>query len=94
MDDLSRVSVLRLLDPGERVGPVRQKLNAYLADPKKYSCKLLQLGEAIVALRIVRNDTNAITCEMLRIGLKGDRASIDRFAIADTLATAVVAKKK
>ena len=94
MDDLSRVSDLRLLDPGERVGPVREKLSAYLADPKKYSCKLLQLGEAIVALRIVRNDTNAITCEMLRIGLKADRAWIDRFAIADTLATAVAAKKR
>ena len=51
--------------------------------------KLLQLGERIVALRVIGNDANAITCDMMRISRRAEGATIDRFAIADTLAEAI-----
>ena len=94
VDDLSRLSEVCLLDPGERAGPTKEKLNAYLAEPGRYTCKLLQLGERIVALRVVRNNANAMKCEMMRIGRKTDGLTIGRFAIADTLAAAVATDKK
>ena len=94
VDDLSRLSEICFLDPGERAGPAKEKLNAYLAEPDRYTCKLLQLGERIVALRVVRNDANAMNCEMMRTGRRTEVVTIDRFAIAETLAAAIATDKK
>lgn len=94
VDDLSRLSEACLLEPDERAGPAKEKLNAYLAEPARYTCKLLQLGERIVALRVMGNDANAITCDMMRISRRAEGATIDRFAIADTLAAAIETNKK
>lgn len=75
---------------GERKGNFREKLDSFLADPKKYECQLLCRGTEPVALRVCTPSSNRIlSVPFARLASAGDRATFERYLIAGTIYKAV-----
>lgn len=88
-DHLASLSLEPFLNYREKKGKFREKLEAMLADPDNNECELLRSDSDILAIRILRHETNDIlTILLARVKNLADRLLFGRFLIADTISKA------
>ncbi len=93
--DLSRLSEFSLVEAGERHGPLIEKLNSFLVRPDIFECMLLEIGNTVVALRVLsKGGSGDIGCPIIRISRELDRPTIERFVVSDTITRAIAEKKQ
>ena len=89
-DDLTNFPLNSFLEPGERKGKFREKLESLIAQPKRYKCEFLQSDNNIIALRILTSNSNQMLASpLVRVASSTDRSRFGRFLIADTISKAV-----
>ncbi len=89
-EDLDSFPYELLLDPGERKGPFRARLNAWLSRPTQFRCELLMSGGDVFALRVQsREPDRNLTVHLLRVGRSNDQQRIARLLITDSISYAV-----
>lgn len=89
-DDLDSFPYEVLLDPGERKGPFRARLNSWLSRPTQFRCELLLSGNDVLALRIQSGEPDRnFTVHLLRVGRSNDQQRISRLLITDSISYAV-----
>ena len=89
-DDLDSFPYEVLLDPGERKGPFRARLNSWLSRPTQFRCELLMSRNDVLALRIQSREPNRnFTVHLLKVGRKNDQQRIARLLITDSVSYAV-----
>ena len=90
VQDIAPFPIDTFVDPDERHGPFLEKLNAFLAQPDSYECKFLDMGDNIVALRVLSNhERNCLSIPLARTSRVVDRSRVERFLISDTLSAAI-----
>jgi GNAT superfamily N-acetyltransferase len=78
---------------GERKGKFKEKLESVIVQPDHYKCELLRSGGEIIAIRVLKSDSDGmLTSPLVRITHSADQSLFGRFLIADTVSKAV--KKK
>ena len=88
-DDLANFPFEDLLN-GERKGKFREKLESVIVKPDHYECGLLWSDNKVIALRVLKNDSDKIlTLPLVRVAHSADQALFGRFLIADTVSKAV-----
>ena len=88
-DDLTNFSFEDLLN-GERKGKFREKLESVIVQPDYYECELLWSGNKVIALRVLKSDSDKmLTSPLVRVAHSADQALFGRFLIADTVSKAV-----
>ena len=89
-DDLDSFPYEVLLDPGERKGPFRARLNSWLSRPTQFRCELFMSGNDVLALRIQSRESDRnFTVHLLRVGRSNDQQRISRLLITDSISYAV-----
>jgi len=75
---------------GEKKGRFREKLESLIAQPDHYECELLRSGNEIIAIRVLKSDSDEIlTSSLARVAHSADQSLFGRFLIADTVSKAV-----
>ena len=89
-DDLDSFPYEVLLDPGERKGPFRARLNSWLSRPTQFRCELFMSGNDVLALRIQsRESDRSFTVHLLRVGRSNNQQRISKLLITDSISYAV-----
>ena len=74
----------------ERKGPFREKLESVIVQPNHYECELLRSGNEIIAIRVLKSDSDGmLTSPLARVAHSADQSLFGRFLIADTVSKAV-----
>ena len=93
--DLSRFPTASFVEPSDRHGPFREKLDTFLAQPHWYECTVLQMAGTIVALRVLdTREDDCIHVPFVSAARLRDRGLLERFVIADTLARAIATNRR
>ena len=88
--DLKSFPFNSFLEHEETMGRFRERLESLLANPSQYECELLRSGEAIMAVRVLRERYNRILSSPLaRVANFAKPSLFGRFLIADTVSRAV-----
>ena len=78
---------------GERRGKFKEKLESVIVQPDDYKCELLRSGGEIIAIRVLKSDSDGmLTSPLVRIAHSADQSLFGRFLIADTVSKAVEKK--
>ena len=89
-DDLDSFPYELLLDPGERKGRFRARLNAWLSRPTQFRCEFLVSGGDVLALRIQSGEPDRnLTVHLIRVVRGNDQQRIARLLITDSVSYAV-----
>ena len=74
----------------EKKGRFMEKLEALIVQTDNYECELLRSGNEVIAIRVLKNDSNrTIISPLTRITHSADHLLFGRFLIADTITKAV-----
>ena len=88
--DLLQFPASSFVDPSEKHAPFLEKLNAFVAQPDKFQCNILQRGGDIVAFRILSTENeNCITVPLAGVARIRDRELLERYVASDTIARAI-----
>ena len=88
-DDLANFPFEDLLN-SERKGKFREKLESVIVKPDHYECELLWSDNKVIALRVLKSDSDKIlTLPLVRVANSADQVLFGRFLIADTVSKAV-----
>lgn len=74
----------------QRKGKFREKLESVIVQPDHYECELLRSGDEIIAIRVLKSDSDGmLTSPLARVAHSADQPLFGRFLIADTVSKAV-----
>ena len=80
----------RFLEPGERLGRFKERVNSYLIDSSSHEFEILWSGDEPVALRCLTNNTGGmLTITLGRVAISRDRTMYGRFLVSDTICRAI-----
>ncbi len=80
----------RFLEPGERLGRFKERVNSYLIDASSHEFEILWSGDTPVALRcLTRNSQGMLTITLGRVAMSRDRTLLGRFLVSDTICRAI-----
>ena len=74
----------------EKKGRFKEKLESLIAQPDYYECELLRSGNKIIAIRVLKsNSDRMLTSPLARVAHSANQPLFSRFIIADTVSKAV-----
>ena len=74
----------------ETKGKFREKLESLITQPDHYECELLRSDNEIIAIRVLKSDSDELLTSFLaRVAHSADQSLFGRFLIADTVSKAV-----
>ncbi len=80
----------RFLEPRERLGRFKERVNSYLIDTNSHEFEILWSGDEPVALRCLTNNSQGIlTITLGRVAISRDRTLLGRFLVSDTICRAI-----
>ena len=89
-EELSAFPFDRFLEPGERLGRFKERVNSYLIDTSSHEFEVLWSGDEPVALRCLANNFQGMLTIMLgRVATSRDRTLLGRFLVSDTICRAI-----
>lgn len=93
--DLVQFPASLFVDPNEKHAPFLEKLNAFVAQPDKFQCTILQRGGNIVAFRILSTEKETcMTVPLAGVARVRDRELLERYVVSDTIAKAIARHSK
>ena len=88
--DLVHFPTSLFVDPKEKHAPFLENLNAFVSQPNKYQCTILQRGENIIAFRVLTTEGDTcITVPLAGVARICDRELVERHLVSDTIARAI-----
>ncbi len=89
-DELSTFPFDRFLEPSERLGRFKERVNSYLINASSHEFEILWSGDEPVALRCLTNNTQGtLTITLGRVAASRDRTLLGRFLVSDTICRAI-----
>ena len=80
----------RFLEPGERLGRLKERVNSYLIDASSHEFEILWSGDDPVAVRCLTNNSpGMLTITLGRVATSIDRTLFGRFLVSDAICRAV-----
>lgn len=80
----------RFLEPREKLGELKRRVDSYLVDPSSHELEILWSGNEPVALRCLTiNPAEVLTISLGRVATSRDRTMFGRFLVADTIHRAI-----
>ena len=80
----------RFLEPRERLGRLKERVNSYLIDASSHEFEILWSGDEPVALRcLTTNSPGMLTITLGRVSTSTDRTLFGRFLVSDAIFRAV-----
>ena len=80
----------RFLEPGEKLGRFKERINSYLINSSSHEFEILWSGDDPVALRCLTKNTHGMLTIILgRVAISGDRTILGRFLVSDTICRAI-----
>ena len=93
--DLVHFPASLFVEPNEKHAPFLEKLNAFLVQPDRFQCTVLEMAGQIVAFRILSTEKDlSITVPLAGVARVRDRELVGRYLVSDTIAMAIARHSK